>query len=97
LVVPHLSPRKMLEIRCQKNDPDQPDLKHKDAERVQELLKNYSPESAAPISLATICSKHQALISRTIEKMYWGQVSIFFAVACFAAIVFLMIYRKPHA
>jgi hypothetical protein len=38
----------MLEIPCQKNDPDQPDVKHKDAERVQELLKNYSPESVAP-------------------------------------------------
>jgi hypothetical protein len=28
--------------------------------------------------------------------MDWDQVSIFFAVACFAAIVFFMIYRKPR-
>jgi len=29
--------------------------------------------------------------------MEWGQVAIFFAVACFAAIVLFMVYRKPQA
>jgi hypothetical protein len=31
------------------------------------------------------------------KKMEWGQVSIFLAVACFAAIVLFMVNRKPHA
>ena len=30
-------------------------------------------------------------------EMEWGQVAIFFAVACFAAIVLFMVYRKPQA
>ena len=50
----------------------------------------------ASISLAAIWSKQQTSNISYSSEMDWDQVSIFFAVACFAAIVFFMIYRKPR-
>ena len=49
-----------------------------------------------PIGLAAICSGLTISNISYSSAMDWGQVSIFFAVACFAAIVFFMI-RKPQA
>ena len=49
-----------------------------------------------PIGLAAICSGLTSPNISYSSAMDWGQVSIFFAVACFAAIVFFMI-GKPQA
>ena len=51
----------------------------------------------ASISLAAIWSKQRTSNIFYNWEMEWGQVAIFFAVACFAAIVLFMVYRKPQA
>ena len=51
----------------------------------------------ASIGLAAIWSKQRTSNISYSGEMDWGQASIFFAVACFAAIVFFMIYRGPKA
>jgi len=50
----------------------------------------------ASISLAAIWSKQRTSNIFYNWEMEWGQVAIFFAVACFAAIVLFMVYRKPR-
>ncbi len=49
---------------------------------------------AASNSLATIWLQVTDLQYPYSRQMEWGQVIIFFAVACFAAIVLFMVYRK---
>jgi len=49
----------------------------------------------ASISLAAIWSKQRTSNISYSSEMEWGQVGIFFAVACFAAIVLFMV--KPQA